>query len=84
MRGKKQHPFTKYNKNQGAHKKPFKKGTVNIKRTGLMALGSSDVCSSGAGELRVHEVGASKESGVHSSGTGEIGVHSSGTVESME
>ena len=81
MKGKKQHRFAKYNQNKGAQRKPFKPGTVTIKRTGLMALGSSDVCSSGAGALVVHDGGASKESGDHSSGAGEVVVRCIGVKD---
>ena len=82
MKGKKQHPFAKCNQNTGVQRKQFKPGTVTIKRAGLLALGSSDVCSSGAGELRVHEVGASKKSGDHCSGAGKVVVRCIGAAES--
>ena len=82
MKGKK-HPFNKC-QNKGVQKKPFKKGTVMVKRTGLMALGAPDVSNSDAGVLGSGSGRPSFQSGDHDRGAGEAGIHGSGAAETMQ
>ena len=79
MRGKKAHPFNKYNQNKGAPKKLFKSGVVKIQRTSMFALGMPDVRGSGAGKLDVRGSGTSERPDVHGNGSGGSVVHGNGT-----